>query len=60
MSIHGCELVASSLHQEIKNLAFIINRPPQPELLAANDDRHPEVLGRTKARTSKTYRLTVS
>jgi hypothetical protein len=35
--LHACELVASSLHQQIENLAFIVNRPPEPELLAANE-----------------------
>jgi hypothetical protein len=33
--LHACELVASSLHQQIENLAFIVNRPPELELLAA-------------------------
>jgi hypothetical protein len=31
---HGCSLVAPSLHEQVKNLAFVANRAPQPELPA--------------------------
>ncbi len=34
--VHGCSLVAPSLHQEIENLAFIVDRPPEPEPPARN------------------------
>ena len=37
---HGCSLVAPSLHQEIENLAFVVNRGPQPEPPARNRDDH--------------------
>ena len=29
---HGRSLVASPLHKEVENLAFVVNRAPQPEL----------------------------
>ena len=38
--LRGCPLVAPSLHQQIENLAFVVDRPPQPELLAADQDGH--------------------
>ena len=31
---HGCSLVASPLHKEVENLAFVVNRAPEPELPA--------------------------
>jgi len=34
----GCSLVAPWLHQQIENLAFVVNRAPQPELPARNHD----------------------
>ena len=37
---HRRVLVASSLHQKIENLAFIVDRAPQPELFAANQHGH--------------------
>jgi hypothetical protein len=37
---HGCNLVASSLHQQVENLAFVVNRAPQPELPARNRHSH--------------------
>ena len=37
---HSRVLVASSLDQKIENLAFIVDRPPQPELFAANQHGH--------------------
>jgi hypothetical protein len=37
---HSRVLVAPSLHQQIENLAFIVDGSPQPELLSANDDGH--------------------
>ena len=71
---HSRVLVASSLHQKIENLAFIVNRAPQPELPAAQSCTaissrchrdvgrgvSGEVLGRTSARISNTHRRTVS
>ena len=33
---HGCSLVAPSLHEQVENLAFVVNRAPQPELPARN------------------------
>jgi hypothetical protein len=35
---HRCSLVAPPLHEQIENLAFVVNRAPQPELPAR--DRH--------------------
>jgi hypothetical protein len=37
---HSRVLVASSLDQKIENLAFIVDRPPQPESLAVNQHGH--------------------
>jgi hypothetical protein len=37
---HRCSLVALSLHEQIENLAFVVDRAPQPELPAANDHGH--------------------
>src|SRR5580693_4726869 len=37
---HSCCLVALSLHQQIENLAFVVNRAPEPELGARNHHRH--------------------
>src|SRR5208282_4441826 len=37
---HGCSLVAPSLHKEVENLAFIVNRAPEPELTARNRHGH--------------------
>src|SRR5271166_6594905 len=37
---HGCSLVAPSLHQEIENLAFIVDRAPEPEPPARNRHGH--------------------
>ena len=34
--LHGCSLVAPSLHEQVENLALIVNRAPQPELSARN------------------------
>jgi hypothetical protein len=34
----GCSLVAPSLHKQVENLAFVVNRAPQPKLPAR--DRH--------------------
>src|SRR5580700_5475962 len=38
--LHGRSLIAPSLHQQIENLAFIVDRAPQPELLASNRYSH--------------------
>jgi hypothetical protein len=37
---HSPVPVASSLHQTIENLAFIVDRAPRPELFAANQHAH--------------------
>ena len=37
---HGCSLVAPSLHKEVENLAFVINRASEPELRARNHHGH--------------------
>jgi hypothetical protein len=37
---HGCSLIASSLHQQVENLAFVVNRAPEPELRARNYHGH--------------------
>ena len=37
---HRCGFVAPSLHKEIQNLAFVVNRAPEPELLARNRYGH--------------------
>jgi hypothetical protein len=37
---HGCSLVAPSLHKQIENLAFVVNRAPQPELPTRNRHGH--------------------
>ena len=37
---HEFHLVAPSLHKEIENLAFVVNRAPEPELLARNRYGH--------------------
>jgi hypothetical protein len=63
---HRCSLVAPSLHEQVENLAFVINRAPEPELPARDRHGHlhrdaterlaegvdAEALGRTMARTS--------
>ena len=36
----GCSLVASSLHKQVENLAFVVNRAPQPEPPARNHHSH--------------------
>ena len=38
--LHGCRLVSSSLHEQIENLAFIVDRAPKLGLLAANHQSH--------------------
>jgi hypothetical protein len=38
--LHGRSLVAPSLHQQIENLAFIVDRAPEPELPARNRHGH--------------------
>src|ERR1700722_701544 len=35
---HRCSLGAPSLHEQVENLAFVVNRAPEPELPAR--DRH--------------------
>ena len=37
---HGCSLVAPSLHKQVENLAFVVNRAPQPKLPARNHHGH--------------------
>ena len=63
---HGCSLVESTLHKQVEDLAFIVNRAPQPKLPARNRHGHlvdaiatfaegvdGEVLERTMARISR-------
>ena len=38
--LHGCRLVSSSLHEQIENLAFIVDRAPEPEPPARNRHGH--------------------
>jgi hypothetical protein len=45
---HSGRLIAPSLHQQIENLAFVVNRAPQPELPARND--HGQVSGAEELR----------
>ena len=35
-----CSLVASPLHQQIENLAFVVDRSPEPESPAGDQNRH--------------------
>ena len=35
---YPCGFIAPPLHEQVENLAFVVNRAPQPELLAR--DRH--------------------
>ena len=37
---HRCSLVAPSLHKKVENLAFVVDRAPQPELPARNRHGH--------------------
>ena len=37
---HGCSLVAPSLHKQVENLAFVVNRALQPKLPARNHHGH--------------------
>ena len=37
---HGGSLVASPLHEQIENLAFIVNRSPKPESPAGDQNCH--------------------
>ena len=37
---HGRSLVASPLHKEVENLAFVVNRAPQPELPSPDHYNH--------------------
>jgi hypothetical protein len=63
---HGGSLVAPSLHQQVEDLAFVVDCAPQPELLpailtttssrcqrAVGCGRRRRVLGRTTARISR-------
>jgi hypothetical protein len=38
--LRGRPCVAPSLHEEIENLALVVDRPPEPESFAADHDRH--------------------
>ena len=38
--LDGCAFVPSALHQDFKNLAFIIDRAPQVHMLAGDPDDH--------------------
>ena len=48
---HGCSLVAPSLHKKIENLAFVVNRAPQPEMPAR--DRHGHLIEMPSRRWSR-------
>ena len=37
---HGCSLVPPSLHEQVGDLTFVVNRAPQPELPARNYHGH--------------------
>src|ERR1700688_4394332 len=37
---HRCSFVAPSLHEQVENLAFVVNRAPEPELPAHNRYGH--------------------
>jgi hypothetical protein len=37
---HCCSLVAPSLHEQIEDLTFVVNRAPQPKLPARNHHGH--------------------
>jgi hypothetical protein len=37
---HGCSLVASSLHQQIENLACVVDRSPEQESPAGDQNCH--------------------
>jgi hypothetical protein len=37
---HRCGLVASPLHQQIENLAFVVDRSPEPESPAGDQNCH--------------------
>src|SRR3984957_20888551 len=37
---HGCSLVPPPLHEQVDNLAFVVNRAPQPELPPRNRHGH--------------------
>jgi hypothetical protein len=38
--LHGCIPVTPSLHKQVENLAFVVNRAPQPKLPARNHHGH--------------------
>jgi hypothetical protein len=37
---HGCSLVASPLHQQIQNLGFVVDRSPEPDPPAGDQNCH--------------------
>ena len=37
---HRCSFIAPWLHEQVENLAFVVNRAPEPELLARNRYGH--------------------
>src|SRR5260370_41986162 len=54
--LNGCSLVASSLHEQVENLALAVHRSPEPELLAADHHGHlveMPLRGRTGAPAAK-------
>jgi hypothetical protein len=40
ISFNGCSLVAPSLHEQVENLAFVVDRAPEPEPPACNHHGH--------------------
>jgi len=47
---HGRSLVASPLHQQIENLAFIVDRSPEPEPPASDQNRQVSGAGEFRPR----------
>src|ERR1700722_7809164 len=37
---HRCSFIAPPLHEQVENLAFVVNRTPEPKLLARNRYGH--------------------
>src|SRR5580700_2098911 len=37
---HRCSFIAPPLHEQVENLAFVVNRAPEPELPARNHHSH--------------------
>jgi hypothetical protein len=46
--LHGCSLVAPSLHKQVETLAFVVNRAPQP-------NRRPAIITSISSRSYATW-----